>query len=48
MKLNKYNLIGIVLLGVLILTSTSSLVAATDDDDGIYTPSVDTNIQEYS
>ena len=33
MKLNKYNLIGIVLLGVLILTSTSSLVAATDDDD---------------
>jgi len=36
MKLNKYNLFGILLLGVLILTSTSSLVAATDDDgDGI-------------
>jgi hypothetical protein len=33
MKLNKYNLLGIVLLGVLLLTSTSSLVAATDDDD---------------
>ena len=36
MKLNKYNLLGIVLLGVLLLTSTSSLVTATDDDgDGI-------------
>jgi hypothetical protein len=36
MKLNKYNLFGILLLGVLILTSTSSLVVATDDDgDGV-------------
>ena len=36
MKMNKYNFIGLVLLGVLILTSTSSLVSATDDDnDGI-------------
>lgn len=36
MKLNKYNLFGLLLLGVLILTSTSTLVGATDDDeDGI-------------
>jgi len=36
MKFNKYNLLGIVLLSVLLLTSTSNLVAATDDDgDGI-------------
>jgi hypothetical protein len=36
MKLNKYNLLGIALLGVLLLTSTSSLVAAIDDDgDGV-------------
>jgi len=36
MKLKNYNLLGILLLGVLLLTSTSSLVAATDDDgDGI-------------
>jgi len=36
MKLNKYNLIGIALLSILILTSTSNLVSASDDDgDGI-------------
>ena len=33
MKLNKYNLFGILLLGVLLLTSTSTLVGASDDDD---------------
>lgn len=33
MKMNKYNFIGLILLGVLILTSTSNLVSATDDDD---------------
>ena len=42
MKLNKYNLIGIVLLGVLLMTSTSSLVAASDDDDD----GVDDDIEE--
>ncbi len=33
MKLKNYNLIGIVLLGILVLTSASSLVSASDDDD---------------
>jgi len=36
MKIKNYNLFGMVLLGILILTSASSLVAASDDDnDGI-------------
>ena len=42
MKLKKYNLIGIVLLGILVLTSASSLVSATDDDDD----GVDDDIEE--
>ncbi len=33
MKLKKYNLFGIIFLGILILMSTSSLVSASDDDD---------------
>jgi hypothetical protein len=36
MKLKKYNLFGIIFLGILILMSTSSLVSASDDDnDGV-------------
>lgn len=33
MKLKSYNLFGILLLGILVLTSASSLVSASDDDD---------------
>ena len=33
MKLKKYNMIGIIFLGILLFTSASSLVSATDDDD---------------
>jgi len=33
MKLKKYNMIGIIFLGILLFTSVSSLVSATDDDD---------------
>jgi hypothetical protein len=33
MKLRKYNMIGLLFLGILIITSASSLVSATDDDD---------------
>lgn len=33
MKLKKYNLIGMIFLGILLLTSASSLVSASDDDD---------------
>ena len=33
MKLKKYNMIGIIFLGILLFTSVSSLVSASDDDD---------------
>jgi len=42
MKLEKYNMIGIVFLGILLFTSASSLVSATDDDDD----GVDDDIEE--